>query len=128
MLLSGRGVVVIDGAILSIHNCNVHTCAATGIYAGGSGSLANMTETDVIKNGTGKTRTAIYSNERRRGFARGHSGVYVENGLATLRDCNISGNTLTGISAILTDKARLHIEDSDIRANWSDQMELPSPS
>jgi hypothetical protein len=44
MSLSGRGVVVIDGAISSIHNCNVHTCAATGIYVGGSGSLANMTE------------------------------------------------------------------------------------
>ena len=127
MSLSGQGVVVIDGAISSIHNCNVHTCAATGIYVGGSGSLTNMTETDVIENGTGNTRTAIYGNERRRGVARGHSGVYVENGLATLRDCNISGNTLTGISAISTDEARLHIEDSDIRANRSDQMELPSP-
>lgn len=127
MSLSGRGVVVIDGAISSIHNCNVHTCAATGIYVGGSGSLANMTETDVIENGTGNTRTAMHSNARRRGVARGHSGVYVENGLASLRDCNISGNTLTGISAISTDEARLHIEDSDIRANRSDQMELPSP-
>ena len=52
----------------------------------------------------------------------------VENGLATLRDCNISANTLTGISAVSTDEARLHIEDSDVRANRSDQMELPSPS
>ena len=43
MSLSGRGVVVIDGAISSIHNCNVHTCAATGIRVGGAGSLANMT-------------------------------------------------------------------------------------
>ena len=127
MSLSGRGVVVIDGAISSIHNCNVHTCAATGIYVGGAGSLANMTQTDVIENGTGNTRT-IHSNERRRGVARGHSGVYVENGLATLRNCNISGNTLTGISAVSTDEARLHIEDSDIRANLTDQMELPSPT
>ena len=127
MSLSGRGVVVIDGAISSIHNCNVHTCAATGIYVGGAGSLANMTQTDVVENGTGNTRT-IHSNERRRGVARGHSGVYVENGLATLRNCNISGNTLTGISAVSTDEARLHIEDSDIRANLTDQMELPSPT
>ena len=80
-----------------------------------------------MENGTGNTRT-IHSNERRRDVARGHSGVYVENGLATLRNCNISGNTLTGISAVSTDEARLHIEDSDIRANLTDQMELPSPT
>jgi hypothetical protein len=127
MSLSGRGLVVIDGAASSVHNCNVHTCAATGIYVGGSGTVATISETDVIDNGTGNTRI-MNSNERRRGVARGHSGVYVENGLATLRDCNISGNTLTGVSAISTDEARLHIEDSDVRANRSDQMELPSPS
>jgi hypothetical protein len=28
MLLSGRGLVVIDGAVSSVRNCNVHTCAA----------------------------------------------------------------------------------------------------
>lgn len=127
MSLSGRGLVVIDGAVSSVRNCNVHTCAATGIYVGGSGSVATISQTDVIDNGTGNTRL-VHSIERRRGVARGHSGVYVENGLATLRDCNISANTLTGISAISTDEARLHIEDSDVRANRSDQMELPSPS
>jgi hypothetical protein len=127
MSLSGRGLVVIDGAMSSIHNCNVHTCAATGIYVGGSGSEVRVSQTDVIDNGTGNTRT-MHSIERRRGVARGHSGVYVENGLATMSDCNISGNTLTGISATSTDEARLHIENSDVRANRSDQMELPSPS
>jgi hypothetical protein len=127
MSLSGRGLVVIDGAVASVHNCNVHTCAATGIYVGGNGSVATMSQTDVIGNGTGNTRT-MQANERRRGVARGHSGVYVENGLAAIKDCNISGNTLTGISAISTDEARLHIEDSDVRANRSDQMELPSPT
>ena len=78
-----------------------------------------MTLTDVVENGVDNRRNP------RRGVARGHLGVYVEQGLAKLRDCNISQNTLTGISAISTEQARLHIEESDIRANRSDQMELP---
>jgi len=117
--LSGRGVVVIDGAAARIIDCNVHDSAATGVYIGGPGSAASMERTDVVDNGTGNARNV------RGGVARGHSGVYVEQGLATLRDCNVSGNTLTGISAVSTAQARLHIEGSDVRANRSDQMELP---
>ena len=123
--LSGRGIVTIDGAISTIRNCNIHTCAATGVYVGGAGSASTLTQTDVIENGTGNQRNQFTG---RRGVARGHSGVYVENGLATIRDCNISCNTLTGISAVSTDEARLHIENSDVWANRSDQMELPPPS
>ena len=78
-----------------------------------------MTLTDVVENEVGNSRNP------RRGVARGHSGVYVEQGFAKLRDCNISQNTLTGISAISTEQARLHIEELDIRSNRSDQMELP---
>ena len=122
MSLSGRGIVVIDGGISHIHNTNVHTSAATGVYVGGSGSMATMTQTDIVDNGTGNTRNIA---SRGRGVARGHSGVYVEQGLAKMNDCNISSNSLTGISAISTVQARLHIEDSDIRGNRSDQMELP---
>lgn len=125
MSLSGRGIVTIDGATSTIHNCNIHTCAATGVYVGGAGSASTLTQTDVIENGTGNQRSQF--NDRR-GVARGHSGVYVENGLAKIRDCNISCNTLTGISAVSTDEARLHIEYSDVRANRSDQMELPPMS
>jgi len=117
--LSGRGLVNIDGAVSNVHDCNFHDSAATGVYVGGSGSVATLTQTDVVANGIGNVRNA------RHGVARGHSGVYVEQGLATLRDCNISRNTLTGISAISTDQARLHIEGSDVQGNRSDQMELP---
>ena len=125
MSLSGRGIVTIDGAISTIHNCNIHSCAATGVYVGGAGSASTLTQTDVIENGTGNQRNQF---TERRGVARGHSGVYVENGLAKIRDCNISCNSLTGISAVSTDEARLHIEHSDVRANRSDQMELPPTS
>lgn len=121
MSLSGRGIVIIDGGLSHIDNTNCHTSAATGVYVGGQGSMATMVRSDVVDNGTGNTRNST----RGRGVARGHSGVYVEQGLAKINDCNISGNSLTGISAVSTVQARLHIEDSDIRANRSDQMELP---
>ena len=101
MSLSGRGLVVIDGGISNIDNCKVHDSAATSVYVGGSGSMATMTHTDMIDNGTGNTRNV------RKGVARGHSGVYVEQGLAKIRNCNVWGNTLTGISAISTVQAWL---------------------
>jgi len=118
--LSGRGLVNIEGGISHVSDCNIHDSAATGLYVGGAGSIATIERTDVVDNGVGNIRNP------RRGVARGHSGVYVEQGLAKISDCNISRNTLTGVSAISTEQARLHIEGSDVRANRSDQMELPS--
>ncbi len=44
------------------------------------------------------------------GVTRKHSGMYVEEGLAEILDCNASNNILTGTSAISTEQARLHIE------------------
>ena len=84
-------------------------------------SLVALEQNDVVENGTGNAR------ELQRGVARGHSGVYVEQGLDRIEECNVSRNTLTGISAISTDQARLHVEGSDVRANRSDKMELPLP-
>mmetsp|Transcript_24081 Transcript_24081/g.53833 ORF Transcript_24081/g.53833 Transcript_24081/m.53833 type:complete len:750 (+) Transcript_24081:583-2832(+) len=117
---SGRGVVTIDGAVSNISNSNIHDSAATGIYIGGRGSVATMVTTDVVENGSGNARNP------RRGVARGHSGVYVEQGTARLADCNVSSNSLTGISAISTDQAWLCIEASDVCANRTEAMELPS--
>mmetsp|Transcript_28796 Transcript_28796/g.61098 ORF Transcript_28796/g.61098 Transcript_28796/m.61098 type:complete len:339 (+) Transcript_28796:219-1235(+) len=117
--LSGRGLVAIDGGVSHVRDCNLHDSAATGIYVGGAGSVATMVRTDVVDNGVGNVRNP------RRGVARGHSGVYVEQGLCKILDCNISRNTLTGISAISTEQARLHLEESDVMANRSDQVELP---
>ena len=118
---SGRGVVTIDGAKSNISNSNIHDSAATGIYIGGRGSAATMVTTDVVENGAGNARNP------RGGVARGHSGVYVEQGTARLADCNVSRNSLTGISAISTDQAWLKIEASDVCANRTEAMELPPP-
>lgn len=114
---SGRGIVNIDGGLTSIKNCYVHDCAATGIYVGGPGSEALIVQTDVVRNGGG--------NRSRRGIARGHSGIYLEQGTAQVRDCNISRNSLTGISAVSASNAILSLEASDLVANGSVQLEMP---
>jgi len=121
---SGRGIVNIDGGISHVHKCFIHNSAATGLYLGGRGSKMTMTETDVVENGNGNERN-------NRGVSRGHSGVYIEQGTATIRDCNISKNSLTGISAVSTDHSTLQVEGSCLQSNGSIQVELPpigSPS
>jgi hypothetical protein len=115
---SGRGIVNIDGGHVTIRDCYVHDCAATGIYVGGPGSRATIERTDVVRNGNGNT-------QHRRGIARGHSGVYLEQGHASIVDCNISSNSLTGISAVSPDNAVLMLEGSDLVANGTLQLEMP---
>lgn len=114
---SGRGIVNIDGGHVVTRKCCVHDCAATGIYVGGPGSEAELEETDVIRNGLGC--------RNRRGIGRGHSGVYLEQGVARINECNISNNSLTGISAISPQNAILHLEGSELFSNGSYQLELP---
>jgi hypothetical protein len=115
---SGRGIVNIDGGKLTIRNSCVHDCAATGIYIGGIGSRAVIEHTDVIRNGIGNTR-------HRRGIARGHSGIYLEQGFAQIANCNISLNALTGISAVSPLNAILHLEESDLISNGAFQLDMP---
>jgi hypothetical protein len=117
---SGRGIVNIDGGKIVLRGCAFHDCAATGIYVGGQGSQAEVEYTDVIRNGVG-------SRGSRRGIARGHSGVYLEQGLANIRECNISFNTLTGISSVSADNSFLTLEDSDLSLNGTFQLEMPAP-
>lgn len=124
---SGRGIVCIDGGNVVIRNCAVHDCAATGVYIGGpGGSRAVLERTDVIRNGIGSRNR--HHHRRRRGggaIARGHSGVYLEQGHARIVDCNISHNSLTGISAVSPTHAILHLQDSDLMANGTYQLEMP---
>ena len=117
---SGRGIVNIDGGFSSIQNCHVHECAATGIYVGGPGTQAIIIKTDVLNNGNGNTRA-----RGRGGVGRGHSGVYLEQGKAIIRDCNISRNSLTGISAVSLHNTLLDLEESDLVANGMAQLEMP---
>jgi len=116
--LSGRGIVAIDGGTLTVRKCRILDCAATGVYVGGPGSAATVEDSDIIRNGNGNVRN-------RRGIARGHSGVYLEQGVAVLQSCNVSNNSLTGISAISQTNAKLTVKDSDLVGNGTVQLEMP---
>mmetsp|Transcript_47954 Transcript_47954/g.71031 ORF Transcript_47954/g.71031 Transcript_47954/m.71031 type:complete len:730 (+) Transcript_47954:99-2288(+) len=115
---SGRGVVAIDGGEAIVNDSLIHKCAATGIYVGGPGSVATINRTDIIYNGNG-------NEANRRGIARGHSGIYLEQGVTIVNDCNVSNNSLTGLSAISNSNATVRIHDSDLMSNGSLQLEMP---
>jgi hypothetical protein len=115
---SGRGIVNIDGGKLTIRRCYIHDCAATGIYIGSATSNVVIEHTDVVRNGNGNI-------QYRRGIARGHSGIYLEQGLARITHSNISQNSLTGISAVNPANAILHLIESDLVSNGAFQLEMP---
>jgi Right handed beta helix region len=120
---SGRGVVCLDGGNVTLRACMIHDCAATGVYVGGPGSEADMSTTDVIRNGVG-CRLAPSRAPR---VTAGHSGVYLEQGIARIRECNISSNHLTGISVVSLDNAVLVLKKSDLVANGNGNLEMPPP-
>lgn len=119
MSVSGRGIVAIDGGASFTRRCYIHHCAATGLYIGGPGSTASVESSDIVLNGNGNVRN-------RRGITRGHSGVYLEQGEASLTDCNISNNSLTGISAVSKQNAFLRLEGSDLIGNGTVQLDMPA--
>ena len=49
----------------------------------------------------------------------------MEQGHVTINDCNISSNTLTGISVINPDNALITLQESDLVSNGTFQLELP---
>lgn len=116
---SGRGVVAVEGGHVHVQDCHIHHCAATGLYVGGNTSRAELKSTDVVYNGLG--------NQRSGGIARGHSGVYIEQSKAELRDCSISQNTASGISVIASENSALKLLDSEVVANGCTPVELPNP-
>lgn len=116
---TGRGIVNIDGGKVILRNSAVADCAATGVYIGGPGSHAIIENSDVIRNGVG--------NRIRRGIARGHSGIYLEQGIAGIRNSNVSSNTLTGISVVSPENAFLTLQGSTLMNNGTYQLELPPP-
>ena len=50
----------------------------------------------------------------------------MEQGRVSIIDCNISRNSLTGISAISPDNALLSLQESDLVSNGTIQLELPA--
>lgn len=117
---SGRGIVAVDGGHLFMEDSYVHHSAATGVYVGGQGSRAVLRSTDVVYNGLG--------NQRAGGIARGHSGVYVEQGKVELENCSVSSNTAAGISVIARENIALRMTNSDVLSNGCTPVELPVPT
>lgn len=115
---SGRGVVNIDGGNLTLRHCYIHNCAATGVYVGAALSKLTIDHSDIIRNGNG-------NQQHQRGVARGHSGIYLEQGLAEITDSNISHNCLTGISAVSPVNSILHLSKSELVSNGTTQLEMP---
>lgn len=120
---SGRGLVCLEGASCQMNQCAVYKCAATGIYMGGANSRLDLVECDVLLNGMGNTAS---SHSRGAGIARGHSGIYIEQGCATILKSTIGHNSLTGISVVSPQEASLDLQGSELVYNGSYQLEWSS--
>lgn len=122
---SGRGIVNLNGGRLMINDCYVRDCAGTGIYVGGKGCKTDIINTDVVRNGIGANRSGVATHVRR-GVQAGHSGIYLEQGTTKVIGCNVSQNSLTGISAMSPDDCVLYLQHCDLIGNGtSHQIELP---
>jgi hypothetical protein len=106
---SGRGIVVLGGAHAQIKASYIHACAAAGVYVGGNGSRAVLEEVDVTENGMGNLRVG--------GIVRGHSGIYIDQGIVSITDCNVSHNSSSGIAVISPDETELTLKKTDILTN-----------
>ena len=122
---SGRGVVINDGGDIAISHSYIHDCAATGIYVGSNACNLTLDHSDVISNGHGNQLAA---SVRASGVSRGHSGFYLENGNATLTECNVTNNSSCGIS-VSSASSRLTMSHTDVVANGhSNQVEAAAGS
>ncbi|CAB9512307.1 expressed unknown protein [Seminavis robusta] len=118
---SGRGVVINDGGNVTIAKSYIHDCAATGIYVGSHDCDLTLEYSDLIANGHGNQLAA---SVRASGVSRGHSGFYLENGNASLRQVNISNNSSCGIS-VSSSESKLLLDHSDVVANGhANQVEV----
>jgi len=66
---SGRGIINVAGGVVSMTNCTIHDCAATGVYVGDGDSSCTFENCNVVRCGGGGGE-----------IPHGHSGVYVETG------------------------------------------------
>ncbi len=119
---SGRGIVVSNGAGVILVRSSIHDCAATGVYVGGEGSSVDIVSSNIIRNGFGRRPLQDLLLERIRapGIREGHSGLYVEDGDAEIRNTLIAGNCLTGLSVVRS--GSLHICHNTFVGNGADPV------
>jgi hypothetical protein len=113
---SGRGIVVLGGAHAQIKDSYIHDCAATGVYVGGEGSRADLKAVDVTDNGMG--------NQRIGGIVGGHSGIYIDEAVVNISDCNVSRNWLSGVAVISPSRTELTLKTTDLLLNGTSSIQL----
>jgi hypothetical protein len=113
---SGRGIVVLGGAHAQIKDSYIHDCAATGLYVGRDGSRAALEAVDVTDNGMG--------NQRIGGIVGGHSGIYIDEAVVSISDCNVSRNWLSGIAVISPGRTELTLKTTDLLLNGTSSIQL----
>jgi hypothetical protein len=77
-----------------------------------------LTTTDVTTNGLG-------GNQLTGGIARGHSGIYLEQGQLDICDSNVSLNSASGISVVASGQRRLDIRNTDFVGNGVQPIDVP---
>ncbi len=81
---------------------------------------------DIVKSRFGCHKSLFTLTHDMFPFVVNFLGLYLEQGNATIIDCNISSNTLTGISAISPDNSILNLQESDLISNGTFQLEMPA--
>jgi hypothetical protein len=120
---SGRGIVAVDGATLNLHGSVIHDCAATGLYLGDSDSVASVKSCNIIRNGEGSRRSepdSFDDDDASERVPAGHSGMYIEAGIAIVDNSLVAGNSLTGLSVVRGGVVR--ITGCDVTENGSDPI------
>ena len=112
---SGRGIVVSNHGVLNLRHCNIHSCAASGIYLTGGYCNAHIASSDIVGNGIGNGNG---------GLAPGNPGICIESGAVSIFDSNISHNSTSGICVFDTDQRSLELSDSDVIGNGEMPLDL----
>jgi hypothetical protein len=124
---SGRGIVAVDGATLHLQGSVIHDCAATGLYLGDSDSVASVKCCNIVRNGEGSRRLEPNSfddddadDDASERVPAGHSGMYIEAGIALVENSLVARNSLTGLSVVRGGFVR--ITGCDVTENGSDPI------
>lgn len=100
---SGRGIVAVGGAKVTMKDCFLHECAATGLYVAGERTVVEAENSDIVGNGKGSSTGAFVPS--------GHSGIFAVEGQLKIKNCNISWNMGAGMSVMDVQPVGVQVDD-----------------
>lgn len=112
---SGRGLVATRGSSVTVVNSSIHDCAATGLYVGDRGTCADISSSNIIRNGHGNVGSVEQQQRQLAIIPAGHSGTYVECAQVMIQNSLIGENSLTGLSVVRGGSVLLR--DCDVVSN-----------